>query len=141
MRGIKFRGKKVDTGEWVYGNPVEWLNDSKDVSIVCHPFGCCIDHEGNLVLLESPFVCKVIPETVGQFAELIDKNKSECYEEDWILAYRRDDDDKEHPQKLRVTFLNGCFMVGTCTNHEFYRLYQSDFERIGNSFENPELLK
>jgi uncharacterized phage protein (TIGR01671 family) len=78
---------------------------------------------------------------IEQYISLKDKNGKEGYEEDWILAYRRDDNEKKYPQKLRISYLNGCFMVGTCTTHEFYRLYQQDFEIIGNIHENPELMK
>ena len=77
---------------------------------------------------------------IMQYADLKDKYGDEGYENDIILVYRRGDNEKEYPQKLKISYLNGCFMVGTCTNHEFYRLYQQDFEIIGNIFENPELL-
>jgi uncharacterized phage protein (TIGR01671 family) len=82
MREILFRGKRVDNGEWVYGNLVEWLNETKDVSIIAHPFGCCIDEVGNLVLIEEPFVCKVHPETVGQYTGFTDQNKNKIFEGD-----------------------------------------------------------
>ena len=82
MREILFRGKRVDNGEWVYGNLVEWLNETKDVSIIAHPFGCCIDEVGNLVLIEEPFVCKVHPETIGQYTGRRDKNGVKLFDGD-----------------------------------------------------------
>ena len=55
MREILFRGKRIDTGEWVYGYPVGWQNESGDISIVDSRFGACIDADGNLMMIEAPF--------------------------------------------------------------------------------------
>lgn len=149
MREIKFRGKRIDSKEWVYGQLVKMQNPYVGGGVRCFIWKEVFGQNGEYksrVCLDGINSCSIkdfyfaTPETVGQFADLTDKSGNECYEEDFILAYRRDDTDKENPIKLKITYLNGCFMVGTCTTHEFYRLFQQDFERIGNSFDNPELL-
>ena len=62
-REIKFRGK-TKTGQWVFG----YLHK---------------DSEGTYILTEED-VYDVIPETVGQFTGLHDKNETEVYEGDII---------------------------------------------------------
>lgn len=60
----------------------------------------------------------------------------------WVHGYLVKDTDggMQFPCNLQITYLNGCFMIGNCTTHEFYRLYQQDFEIIGNAHEHPNLL-
>ena len=62
MREIKFRGKRVDNGEWVYGYYV-----IHDMCIGKHDFR-------NLILCNNQMsdMFPVIPESVGQFTGLAD---------------------------------------------------------------------
>lgn len=63
-----------------------------------------------------------------------DKNGKHVYAGDIIKAYRRDDAAKNNPCFAEVILHNGCFMVFSCTWHEFYRLWQSEYEIVGEKY-------
>lgn len=79
MREIKFRGKRIDNGEWVYGWLIKTKNHNKAYYI----------SDGNLYNgfgVMQPFL-EVIPETVGEFTGQRDENGKEVYENDRIQTW------------------------------------------------------
>ncbi len=127
MREILFRGKRLDNGEWVFG---DLLHNGID-------YETAICNREN----QTKYVTGVDPETVGQFTGLTDKNGKQIFEGDecrvsrpCVLAYGK------------ITFQNGCFWFADDGEGGMLRLCDAKIngfkiEVIGNVTDNPELLK
>ena len=133
MREILFRGKRVDNGEWVYGAyyKQEYVYGDEKVA---HCIITTKDVLSNDLWLDYE---EVIPETVGQFTGLTDKNGKKIFEGDIVDILT------ENEERGVITYNDGCFIVEadgfiiTFIDH----LYGTDVEVIGNIHDNHELLK
>ena len=134
MREILFRGKpkNLKAYGWVYG---QLLYHSEEMSKIYSDE------------IDSPV--GVIPDTVGQFTGLTDKNGKKIFEGDIvrILGNQDVDDWKNVDYAALIAFIDGgfCAIDGTVEEHAFrrYALSRLDFslEVIGNIYDNPELLE
>ena len=126
MRAIKFRGKDLKTGEWVYGD-LHTLCDEPHI----HTEPTHFPYAGKR--------CFINPETVGQFTGLFDNNGKEIYEGD-ILALAG-----VETERLEVRFVRGVFAFLWGGNLEEEAPIDEPthccIEVIGNIHDNPELLK
>ena len=80
MREIKFRGKRIDNNEWVYGYLQKQAVEGEEYYITWP----CTELINN---------CRVvIPKTIGQFTGLYDKNNTPIYEDDIVKSPYTNDD-------------------------------------------------
>ena len=128
MRDYKFRGKRLDNGEWVYGYYISRADQTHYI-ITMRPneFG----------KVEYPVV-QVDPDTVGQLTGLYTRDGRAIYEGDIIV-------DDEFETLPRVVFWHNCFARFSCTSTRgIGYLALSDYDApsvIGNIHDDPELLK
>ena len=126
MRDYLFRGKRKDNGEWVEGCGI--IATENWVSI----FTVIDDIDENSSEVNE---IEVLPETVGQFTGLTDKNGKKIFEGDIVTmpAYQGG------KKKAVVYFKNGKFAVDG-SNYSFKDICPKRMEVIGNIYDNKEIL-
>lgn len=129
-RIIKFRGKRVDEGGWIYGDFCNYKFDGMDETLPCI-------HIGNLGYIKNAFY-QVDLDTVGQFTGLHDRNGKEIYEGDIVMQRGY-----SGVKPMVVRFEQGAFIVGWhggSSTQTRPMLIQKRCEVIGNRFDTPNLL-
>ena len=134
MREIQFRGKRKDNSEWVYGH---YVSDNNRHFIVRFEIRSPPDSSQNYSTTDY---YEVIPETVGQYAGLRDKNEIKIFEGD-VVRYMDFTNNPYNPYvEIKVVkFENGCFKYSDTTIDVVLDDINS-FEVIGNIHDNPEFL-
>lgn len=149
MREILFRGKRIDNGEWVYGDLVHGVKKQKEMAFIWS------ETEAPPPLDVSEFA--VDPSTIGQYTGLKDKNGKYIFEGDIVHYLYEPGKGYWNADQLSVIdfretgfHMNG--IMGTnkyaCLHGWFVSIpYDQDaenkpeFEVVGNIHDNPELLK
>ena len=125
---ILFRGKRIDTGEWVYG----------DFYRKCGITGIVHDHR---ISTRDGMAYPVIPETVGWCTGLIDKNGKDIFDGD-VLHW-------DSHRGWYVGYENGAFRRIPLSDIQRWNWRHHPLEQeglktwgvIGNIHDNPELVE
>ena len=142
MREILFRGKRKDNGEWIEGYLVKLGRESFSDP---ERYGIC----NKAIPLGGSGVCynlkidEIIPETIGQYTGLTDKNGKKIFEGGIVQYYGT------YP--LEVYIEKGHTKTrwyDTVSARKYDEMFFSidregygECEVIGNIYDNPELLK
>lgn len=118
MREILFRGKHSEKSRWTYG---DLYTDHGKVYIASRDTMQGVRVHG-----------EVIPDTVGQYTGLIDKNGTKIFEGDIVLIPGVGYGVIEYD---RACFSLGLVECGLCVSE------QSEREILGNIHDNPEMLE
>ena len=131
MRDILFRGKRKDNGEWIegyYAKAKDYLSD-EEVHVI-FPL--------DLTLFPRNKFCsyvEILPETVGAFTEIYDRNGNKIFEGD-IIRYGYDE------AHFVVCYKGGAFRMLNYADGCSSAIWPAyAWMILGNIHDNPELLE
>ena len=126
MREILFRGKTKD-GKWVVGNGI--IQGVDHIS-----YARWVDISNDKIRYE------VIPETVGQFTGLTDKNGKKIFEGD-IVRFSHEAYDEDFIGAVIFDECESGFILKNGDGWVGFSYIGECYEVIGNIHDNPELLE
>ena len=138
MREILFRGKRIDNGEWVegyYGIKGKGT-DIENHYIMVPTFQSSIGNYDYMCYFTDVHIDS---ETLCQYTGLKDKNGNRIWENDIV-------EDKRFNGFYKIVFRvrDGGWYVENINSGALFRIIERtscQYERCGNIFDNPELLK
>ena len=127
MREILFRGKRKDNGKWAYGYLYIRNDGQYEISFYSKYFD------------SERFTYDVIPETVGQYIGLTDKNGKKIFEGDIVERLWLGE---KHIYRIYYDSDISSFIGADidCQGFTTFNYDSCEFEVIGNIYDNPELL-
>ena len=138
MREILFRAKRIDDSEWVEGYYAMMGKGNLIRHYIvqnCALTGLFEDPEDNMYFNDV----EIDPETLCQYTGLKDKNGNRIWENDIV-------EDKRFNGFYKIVFRvrDGGWYVENINSGALFRIIERtscQYERCGNIFDNPELLK
>lgn len=138
-----YRGKRIDNGKWVEGSLVTGVFFRLGQEI---PYMFCpnlADYDCFEDFSEENGIFEVDPSTICQCTGLKDKNGKLIFENDILSGHIDVEFPEDETRKRVVWHKNGwCTNEPGCDDYEELDDFDSEnFEVIGNTFDNPELLE
>lgn len=120
IENIKFKAKRLNNGEWVYGSLIRSTAGVKERAYIVDNFSSMSDYR----------VIGVDPSTVCQFTGLKDKNGTPIYEGD-IVTY------KDNNAERRGVIVWDNKSIAFCFGYGFFLCHfpSENMEIIGNKFD------
>ncbi|MDE7365712.1 MAG: YopX family protein [Ruminococcus sp.] len=145
MREILFKAKRKDNGEWIEGLTLFKLDEH--LYMFQTAWGkITYDLQHNITAIlggKKPFLVEVMPETVGRYTGLTDKNGVKIFEGDIVEYFAEYSSIYSRTEKATVHWSDsiGAFRVRNRLGTDYILSTFNEVKVTGNIHDNPELLK